>query len=58
MVTKETRSMLYTIEVQPTLIEEIRVVYNTDLQLDRIKTEVLAGKAPGFVIHEDGMPRF
>ena len=29
-----------------------------DPQLDRIKIEVSAGKAPSFVIYEDGMPRF
>jgi len=45
-------------EVQPTLIEEIRVIQSTDLQLDRIKAEVPTGKAPGFVIHEDGALRF
>jgi len=26
--------------------------------LDRIRNKVLAGKKPGFVIHEDGMLRF
>jgi len=46
--------MLYTMEVQPTLIKEIRVAHNTDLQLERIRDEVLVGKAPGFIIHEDG----
>jgi len=38
-------------EVQPTLIEEIRAVQSMDPQLHRIKTEVSAGKVPSFVIH-------
>ena len=45
-------------EVQPTLIEEIRAAQSTYPQLDRIKTKVSIGKAPGFMIHEDGMLRF
>ena len=37
MVTRETRSMLYTMEVQRTLTEEIQAIQSTDPQLDRIK---------------------
>jgi len=55
VVIRETRLILYTMEVQPALIEEIRAAQSMDSQLDMIKIEVLAGKAPGFVIHEDGM---
>ena len=58
VVTRETRPMLYTMEVQPTLIEEIHAVQSMDQQLDWIKTKVPAGKALGFVIHEDGMLGF
>jgi len=45
-------------EVQPTLIEEIRVAQATDPQLERIRKKILVRKAPGFVIHEDGTIRF
>ena len=55
---REIRPMLYTMEVQLTLIEEIRVAQGRDPQLDRIRTEVLAGKAHGFVIRKDGKLRF
>jgi len=41
-VTMETRPILYTMEVQPTLIEEIRAAQRTDLQLGRIKIGVSA----------------
>jgi len=58
VVTRETKYILYTMEIQPTLIEEIRAAQSTNPLLDRIRTEVLAGKAPGSVIHEDGMLRF
>jgi len=58
MVMRHIRPMLYTIEVQPTPIEEIRAAKSTDPQLNRIKAEVLAGNAPGFMIHEDEMLRF
>jgi len=54
MVTMESRPILHTLEVQPTLIEEIRAVKSKDPQLDRMKTEVSEGKAPRFVIHEVG----
>jgi len=46
--------MLCGLEAQSTLIEEIRVARATDPQLERIREEILVGKAPGFVIHEDG----
>ena len=44
-------------EAQSTLIEEIRTAQATDLQLERIRGEILVGKAPGLVIHEDGTIR-
>jgi len=45
-------------EVQPILIEVIRAAQGTDPQLDKIRTEVLARKAPSFMIYEDGTLRF
>jgi len=39
--------MLYTLEVQPTLIEEIRTTQNANLQLKRIKDEVLVDRDLG-----------
>ena len=50
--------MLYASQAQSTLIEEIRVAQATDPQLERIREEILVGKAPGFVIREDGTIRF
>ena len=50
--------MLCTMEVQSSLIKEIRAVQGTNPQLDKIKTEVLVGRAPSFLIHEDGTLRF
>jgi len=58
VVRRENKSVLCTLEVQPTLVEEIRVAQTADPQLERIREEVLTGKAPGFVIHEDGALRF
>ena len=48
VVTRGIRPVLYTIEVQPTLIEEIQT-------RDQSGDE---GDQPSFVIHEDGMLRF
>jgi len=39
--------------VQPTLIEEIYIAQAMDPQLEGIREEILVGKAPGFVSHED-----
>jgi len=58
VITPRTKSMLYAMEAQPTLIEEISVVQTMDPQLERIREEILVGKAPQFVIHEDGTIRF
>jgi len=48
------KPMLYTLEAQPTLIEEIPVAQAMDPQLKHIREKILVEKAPGFVIHEDG----
>ena len=50
--------MLCTLKAQPILIEEIQVAQAMDPQLEQIREEILVGKAPGFVIHEDGTIRF
>ena len=52
VVTPRAKSTLHAIEAQSTLIVEIRVAQATDPQLERIREEILVGKAPGFVIHE------
>ena len=58
VVTPRTKSTLHTIEAQPTLIQEIHIAQAIDPQLERIKEEILVGKALGFGIHEDGTIRF
>jgi len=50
--------LLYTMELQHILIEEIRAAQNADLQLEKIRAEVLAWKGPDFMMHEDGTLRF
>jgi len=39
-------------------MEEVYVAQATDPELEWIREEVLSGKAPGFVIHEDDTIRF
>ena len=58
VITPGTKSMLYAMEAQPTLIEEISVAQAMDPQLEWIREEILEGKAPGFGIHEDGTIKF
>lgn len=41
------KPMLYTRGVHPTLIKEIRATQNIELQLERIKAEVLTGRHLG-----------
>ena len=57
VVTSGTKCILQAIEAQLTLIEKICVAQATDPQLERIREEILVGKEPGFVIHEDGTIR-
>jgi len=45
-------------EEQPTLIEEICIAQATDPRLERIRKEVLVGKAHRFMIYGDGTIRF
>ena len=58
VATPGTKPILYAIEAQPILIEEIRVAQAIDPQPERLREEILVGKAPKFVIHEDGTTRF
>jgi len=58
VITPRSKLIPCTLEVQPTLIEEIRVAQTTDPQLKRIREEILVGEAPGFVVQEDGATRF
>jgi len=55
MIIPGAKPMLCALDVQPTLVEEIRTAQATDPQLERIRENILVGKAPGFVIHEDGI---
>ena len=54
VVTRRDKHILLTMEVQPTLMEEIQIAQDVDPLLDIIKAEVLVGKAPRFIIHEEG----
>ena len=54
VTTPGAKPMLYALEAQPTLIKESRLAQTTDPQLEQIRGEILVGKAPGFVIYEDG----
>jgi len=58
VITSRAKPILCALEAQPTLIEEIRVAQATDTQLERVREEILVGKALGFVIHKDGTIRF
>jgi len=50
--------LLHATEVRPTLTEEIGATQEINPQLVRIRMELLEGKVPWFVIHEDGTLRF
>jgi len=56
--TRGTKPIWYAIEAQPTLIKEIRVAQTTNPQLQQIRKEILVGKMPRFVTHEEGNIRF
>jgi len=58
VITPRSKPILCTLEVQPTLTEEIRVAQTIDPQLERIREEILVRKEPGLVIHKDGTIRF
>ena len=50
--------LLMALEVQPSLIEEIKASQKEDAKLERIRRNLAPGKFPGFVVHEDGTLRF
>jgi len=58
VITLGAKPMFYALEAQSTLIEEIRLLQTTNPQLEPIRGEILTGKAPGFIIHEDSTIRF
>jgi len=58
VITLRTKPMLYAMEMQPSLMEEICIAQVTDPQLEWIWEAVLTTKASGFVIHKDGTIRF
>jgi len=53
-----TRALLSVLEVQPSLLEEIKFHQKEDDKLQRIRQNLEKGKAPGFMIKEDGTLRF
>jgi len=50
----EVHVQLSALTLQLTIVEEIRVNKESDLELQRIKKNLEKGKSPGFVGHEDG----
>ncbi|XP_056694933.1 uncharacterized protein [Spinacia oleracea] len=52
-ISKQRIARLNTLEMRPTLIDDIKEAQGKDLQLERIRNEVRNGKSPGFVIQED-----
>ena len=44
--------------LQASILEEIRVNQDDDLELQRMKQNLMRGKLPEFVVHEDGTLRF
>ena len=52
------KPIICAMEVQLALIKKMQIAQGTKAQLERINEEVLVGKAPGFIIHEDGTLRF
>ena len=58
VITHRTKSVLYVMEAQLALIKEIHIEQVTNPQLEHTMKEILARKAPGFVIREDGNIRF
>ena len=53
-----THALLLSLEMQPSLLEEIKSHQEEDAKLQRIKQNLERGKFPGFVVDEDGTLRF
>ena len=54
----DTNGLFIALEVQPSVIEEIKGRQKDDARLEKLRCNVAQGKSPGFVIHEDGTLRF
>ncbi|KAK1627778.1 hypothetical protein QYE76_002093 [Lolium multiflorum] len=46
---------LASIELQPTLISQIKEAQKSNASIDGIKSQIAAGKAPGFTVDEEGV---
>ena len=53
-----TDELLTALEVQPSIVEEIKASQKNDVKLEKLRGNVAQGKSPSFVIHEDGTLRF
>ena len=53
-----THALLSALEVQHSLLEEIKSHYKKDAKLQRIRQNLKKGKSLGFLVDEDGMLRF
>ena len=59
LVTQEsTHALLFSLEMQPSLLEEIKSHQEEDVKLQRVKQNLERGKFPGSVVDEDGTLRF
>ena len=54
----QANAQLLALEVQPPIIEEIKLHQKDDVKLQRIRQNLERGKSPSFVVHEDGTLRF
>jgi len=50
--------LIATLEVQPSILEEIKASQKEDAKLEKLRCNVAQGKLPGFIIHVDGTLRF
>jgi len=53
-----THALLFSLEMQPSLLEEIKFHQEEDVKLQRIKQDLDRGKFPGFVVDKEGTLRF
>ncbi|XP_074293364.1 uncharacterized protein LOC141620374 [Silene latifolia] len=54
MVIGDLSGYMAALEIRPTLKDEIKTAQGTDPQFEKIRKDIQRGKAPGFVIQEDG----
>ena len=50
--------LLMALEVQPSLIEEIKTSQKDDAKLERVRRNMAQGKLTGFVVHKDWTLKF